>query len=495
MRIPVALLVVFHLLACDGGTNGTEGPDLGADATADGPGAPEDAAPGDAADAVEGDADTGDTASSDAPPGSTQFVLDDEGAVLILRGMNVDNHAKGDPERSPAIDREGIARLGRWGFNVVRHLIFWDALEPEPGRIDTAYLDRIEERVGWYHDAGIHVVLDMHQDVYSRRFCCDGAPEWAIRDDGLPFDMQPLWSANYLQPAVMRAFDNFWDVDGPHGDLQDHYEAVWVAVAERFRDHPAVVGYDLINEPFPGSAFDLAEALTVDRDGWIFVEPRFGAIGNGSPCFIPQLDDPRPNGPRIVYAPHLYSTVAEAREAYSDDDGTVTAWELERVIDQERMQAPIWLGEFGTAWGWSGTPEFIEALVDMADRMGMGWAYWSWDPGGPSSWSLWDGATGEDNPMARAVARPYPRRILGAEPSWSFDQATARLVIDLEGEAAGPVEVEIFVAAASWYPDGWALTSDPPLAADATIWDADREILQVRADAAETLRLVVAPDD
>ena len=34
--------------------------------------------------------------------------------------------------------------------------------------------------------------------------------------------------------------------------LQDHYARVWQRVAERFRDEPAVLGYDLMNEPFPG---------------------------------------------------------------------------------------------------------------------------------------------------------------------------------------------------------------------------------------------------
>ncbi len=324
----------------------------------------------------------------------------------------------------------------------------------------------------------------------------------------------------------MRAFDNFWDADGPHSDLQDHYESMWVAVVERFKDHPAVLGYDLINEPFPGSSFDLAEALTrstppdggmsrtfdeevfgpfyrrmidairaVDSDGWIFVESRYGAIGNGSPCFIPRLEDPRPNGPRIGYAPHLYSTAAEAQQRYGDDDGTVEAWERERRVDMERMQAPIWLGEFGTAWGWEGTPEFIEDVVDMADRMAIGWSYWSWDASGPDGWSPWDRSTGEDNPMAKAIARPYPRRFLGAEPVWSFDQSERRLVIELGANDAVDREVEIFVAAASWYPEGWSITFEPALGSDPSVWDADREVLDVVVpSSAGAVTIVIAPE-
>ena len=102
----------------------------------------------------------------------------------------------------PSITRDEVRMLAeRWGFNLVRFLVFWDAVEPVPGQYDGAYLDRVEQRLDWFHEAGILVLLDMHQDVYARRFCCDGAPEWAIRDDGLPFELQGLQPV----PAVRRA--------------------------------------------------------------------------------------------------------------------------------------------------------------------------------------------------------------------------------------------------------------------------------------------------
>ena len=52
-------------------------------------------------------------------------------------------------------------------------------------------LDATEERLDWFANHGVYVILDMHQDVYAQRFCCDGAPEWAIEDDGLPFEESP----------------------------------------------------------------------------------------------------------------------------------------------------------------------------------------------------------------------------------------------------------------------------------------------------------------
>ena len=57
----------------------------------------------------------------------------------------------------------------------------------------------------------MYVLLDMHQDLYVPKFNGDGAPEWATYDDGLPVKQQNPWALTYLQPGVMRAFDNFWN--------------------------------------------------------------------------------------------------------------------------------------------------------------------------------------------------------------------------------------------------------------------------------------------
>jgi endoglycosylceramidase len=83
-----------------------------------------------------------------------------------------------------------------WGFHFARYPILWNALEPEPGICREAHLDAVGERLDWFHAAGIHVVLDAHLDVYSRKSCCDGAPLWAVLDDGIPFPQRPVWWTN-----------------------------------------------------------------------------------------------------------------------------------------------------------------------------------------------------------------------------------------------------------------------------------------------------------
>ena len=196
-------------------------------------------------------------------------VRDTEGRAVVLRGVNL----AGAHKMSPYTDTFTPAdyeRLHAWGFRTLRFLVPWASIEPTPGAYNDAHLDWVRERMQWAHAAGLNVVLDMHQDVWSVATCGDGAPEWAVRTDGIP--MRPCvspWSFNYLQPAVVRAFDNFWLHDrGAHADLQDRFAALWRTVAERFRDHPAVLGYDVLNEPFAGSLFDPFEsALRRSPDG------------------------------------------------------------------------------------------------------------------------------------------------------------------------------------------------------------------------------------
>jgi endoglycosylceramidase len=154
-----------------------------------------------------------------------------------------------------------------WGMNCVRLGILWDGLEPEPGRIDTAYLDRIARLLGWARAAGLYVLLDMHQDLYSVKFS-DGAPAWATLDEGKPHTTGAVWSdAYYISEAVQTALDHFWaNSPGPDGvGLQEHYARVWRAVALRFKDEPAVVGFDLMNEPFPGQEARLVQRASFGR--------------------------------------------------------------------------------------------------------------------------------------------------------------------------------------------------------------------------------------
>lgn len=438
------------------------------------------------------------------------FIYDADGRAVILRGMNVMGSAKGDPERLPPnLTPEYAEHYARqWGFNFARYLIFWDAIEPEPGEIDTDYLDKTEAFLDMLWAEGIYVMLDMHQDVYSRYFCCDGAPEWAIRDNGHPFEQLPQWDLNYFTDAVKASFDNFFDYEGEHSDLQDHYAGAWAAVAQRFKDHPAVVGYDLMNEPSPGSALDAGEfshtppdgpaadfdrgwftefyqrmidrIREVDPDGWIFYEPRYAGPANGQPSYIEPLVDQRDGEPRISYAPHLYSITMEFTGKYDPaTNDTLSDWETNRTEEAVAQSAPIVLGEWGFDWNWENADLFMDEVNAMSDSMMIGWAYWPGDPGG---WGIWElGSEGEivERPAAGAITRTYPQRVAGIPRSFSYSPDTRVFELSFDPSPSSEAPTEIFIPESRHYPNGWTLGGCDEDAGCTYLWDADRSILEI----------------
>ncbi len=467
---------------------------------------------------------TGACTPAEEVPETHPWITDAQGRALILHGANVDGSAKGSPDRMPVQDRATIERMAQdWGWNHARFLIFWDALEPSPGEYDSAYLDRVQERLDWFEQMGVYVVLDMHQDVYAARFCCDGAPEWAIRDDDEPFELQAMWFLNYFQPAVQRAFDNFWlYTDGDHADLQDHYGDAWATVAARFGSHPAVLGYDLMNEPHPGSMLDSVELLggeanpdgthpefdqtrlqpfyqrmidrirEVDNDSWVFFEPRYGAPGDGLPSYIGVLEDPRPEGARLAYYPHLYSVRLEASGVYNPDvDSTVPDWERHRETEAAEQNAPLLIGEWGLDQGTEGVELFVADVVTMADRLMAGWAYWDYRFGG---WMPVD-AEGNELPTMDLLVRAYPRAVAGTPTSFGTDPATGvfTLEFDAREDVTGPTEIHV---PGRHFGADWEVVVSDPDGAWSSSWDADAEVLSVTVDPEQSShRIEVRPGD
>lgn len=181
--------------------------------------------------------------------------VDDQGREVVLNGINVVSKSKEEQYLFQA-GPEFYGRLRDWGINCIRFIVIWDGLEPAPGQYDEAYLQEIDKRIQWAADHDLFVVLDMHQDLYSVKYS-DGAPAWATLDEGQPHEAGAVWSDAYMiSAAVQTAFDNFWaNAPAPDGiGLQDHYAKLWQHLARRYAGNPTVVGYDIMNEPFPGSA-------------------------------------------------------------------------------------------------------------------------------------------------------------------------------------------------------------------------------------------------
>jgi len=199
--------------------------------------------------------------------------VDAAGRHLILNGINVGAKHKSTQYVSwhqPA----DFARMRQWGFNCVRLLIIWAAIEPECGKYDEAYLRRIDKRIAWAKANGLYVLVDMHQDLWGEKVPGgDGAPAWATLDAGRKHvHKSDHWGDAYLtSPMIQTAFDNFWaNKPGPDGvGIQDRFALAWRHVAKRYADEPAVIGYDLLNEPFPGTPILMTTARLAQKLGEI----------------------------------------------------------------------------------------------------------------------------------------------------------------------------------------------------------------------------------
>lgn len=202
-----------------------------------------------------------------------QNFVDSDGRQIIFSGINF--ISKNPNEKY--LPKEGVETFQKfrsWGFNCIRLGIIWDGLEPEPGKYNEEYLLEIDKRIQWATDNGIYVYLDMHQDLYGAKFS-DGAPNWATLDEEQPHYSGPVWSDSYMiSPAVQTAFDNFWK-NSPASDgigLQDHYANLWKHIAKRYANNTTVIGYDIMNEPFLGSAANEIMPQMLGAYAQVFVE-------------------------------------------------------------------------------------------------------------------------------------------------------------------------------------------------------------------------------
>jgi endoglycosylceramidase len=176
--------------------------------------------------------------------------------VVILHGLNMVNKRPPYAPRAVGFGADDAGFLRRNGFNTVRLGMIDKAVEPQPGHYDAAYVDGIRSTERMLDARGIFSLIDFHQDLYNEKFGGEGFPDWAVLDDGLPAEPLAGFPGSYLtSPGLNRAFDNLWaNASGPGGiGIQKRYAAAWANVATRFKRDNGVMGYDLLNEPWPGS--------------------------------------------------------------------------------------------------------------------------------------------------------------------------------------------------------------------------------------------------
>ncbi|NBE54297.1 cellulase family glycosylhydrolase [Streptomyces sp. YC537] len=362
-----------------------------------------------------------------------------------MRGWNVEDKANRGADALSAIKEKHFRDMRSKGFNFARLLVFWDDLEPRPGQYSRDYLRKIERVLDWAERYDVRVLIDAHQDVFGPAFGHRGIPEWATRTDGLPFEPHPDdWFAEYFEPAVQRAFTHLYEDE----DLRRAQARMWRVLAERFDDHPAVLGYDLINEPMgeltlgedlPSAARRierehltpmynrLADAVrSADRDSWIFVEPT-PIVGEGVPTGLGRIEDKK-----VVYAPHFYNTGMEAGADYDPSAGWIEAYEKAVTQYPEKYKVPVVVGEWGPLNNsLPNMNRFYRDAMASLSRYSSGSAGYVWCYGGGYC-AVDESGTFRTN--KELTAEPYAEAVAGTVESSAYDAGTG--VYRLTYEAA-----------------------------------------------------------
>jgi Cellulase (glycosyl hydrolase family 5) len=232
--------------------------------------------------------------------------------------------------RDTYVTREDISFLRRAGFNTIRVPLHYNLFESDDAE-GFRLLDRL---VGWSRAEGLYLMLDLH--------AAPGGQTGANIDDGVGYP---------------------WLFQSPRE--QEHLIAIWKRLATHYRNEPAVLGYDLLNEPIPNFPKLLplnplleplyrrlvAEIRKIDANHIVFLggaqwDSNFAVFG-------------KPFDNNVAYTFHKYWT--------APDESVIR----EYVEFRERYDVPIWMGESG-----ENTDDWIAQFVKTLEKNNIGWAFW-----------------------------------------------------------------------------------------------------------------------
>ncbi|MDB5463541.1 MAG: hypothetical protein JWP23_1930 [Phenylobacterium sp.] len=292
--------------------------------------------------------------------------IDADGRDVLLRGVNLGGDSKtpwpdgGTHRPSDFSDHRTVSFIGRpfplaeaeehfsrlraWGFNCVRLLTTWEAIEHAgPGVYDEAYLDYFAEVARLAGDHGLYVFVDFHQDAWSRMSGGSGAPGWTFEAVGLDFsrfhaadaalvmqhafdyaDPSPhqagyprmSWSSNYRLPANGLMWSLFFggrwltpqfEIGGLNVQdyLQGRYLACLDQVARRLAGQPHVIGFESLNEPSIGWLGQGLSDRGVANPSPLAIGPAISpldglALARGAPATVPVFGGREEGAPRVV---------------------------------------------------------------------------------------------------------------------------------------------------------------------------------------------------
>jgi endoglucanase len=240
-----------------------------------------------------------------------------------------------------------VAEWASWGVNSVRLPINYHAISSGPGAYIEDGFAVIDRFVGWCKANHIYVILDLHAAPGAQN--CE---EMGDTPDGIAH----LWK----EPASFRQ----WTID------------LWQTIARRYRDEPAVGGYDILDEPYDiESSGDFSSGIGTLRQFYVDITAAIRAVDPNHILFFEGTKwstiDGSTNGfsglapawdPQMAWAFHKYwdANTEAAIQGYLDLRATTNR--------------PVWNGETGEdqTSGWSG------AMIALLEAHKIGWNMWTY---------------------------------------------------------------------------------------------------------------------
>ncbi|WP_298551330.1 cellulase family glycosylhydrolase [uncultured Algibacter sp.] len=376
---------------------------------------------------------------------------DEQGRHIIPRGFVVNTN---DHVGEVFFDSDDYARMVRMGANTQVIRLELGKLSNFPGgKLDQNYLKKLDDLVALGKNHDIKTVFKM--TVY-------GVDKF-------------IW-------------EEFWQ--NKKNEYSTYIDA-WKVIWNRYADDPAVLGYDVVNEPrkltmdisyenltnkylIPLYQKIIDESQKINVDKMILFQSIF--MNKGEKIDNNQYSEITApiNRKNIIFAPHIYQNDIDFIKRNMD--------RFDKESDM--LKAPILIGEWGFPTfattdtlidGKLGQLKYRELYIRTAevfDRMGVG-SIKAWFlgnrtmqhflSGGPSTWSIFsdstDAGTVERKYITDVISRPFPQTIAGDIDSFLFNHATRTLGIKIKPDNSKGAS-KIFIGANRHYPDGFSILID-----------------------------------
>jgi endoglucanase len=242
--------------------------------------------------------------------------------------------------REGFFNESDVRRVAEAGMNCLRIPIWWRAVsDPEYGG-EMAYLDRCVE---WCAQYGVYAIIDLH-----------GAPGTQSTSSTITGERSKaeLWTS---------------------GAFKDQTVAWWKAMAARYRDQPAVAGYDLINEAFSAPQDQLMRFYDVLYRAVREADPRHLVILEDGLLGFHRMPMPADMGwTNVAYSFHYYPQSVE--------EATTAPGAILHRFRRAALQygVPILVGEFNTIELVRGGAEMFRRYAEVFEYYGWAWTFWTY---------------------------------------------------------------------------------------------------------------------